>query len=79
MPAILSRAKAGKLKLSVGRERKLSDFTYVGNLVDAQLLADEHLQGEAVASTSPATRSGETVSEAHSASGSMPALRKSSA
>jgi sterol-4alpha-carboxylate 3-dehydrogenase (decarboxylating) len=43
LPAILSRAKSGKLKLGVGRGRKLSDFTYVGNLVDALLLADERL------------------------------------
>jgi sterol-4alpha-carboxylate 3-dehydrogenase (decarboxylating) len=40
---VLRRARAGKLKLGVGRERKLSDFTYVDNLVDALLLADEHL------------------------------------
>jgi nucleoside-diphosphate-sugar epimerase len=43
LPAIIARARAGKLKLWVGRDRKLSDFTYVGNLVDALLLADETL------------------------------------
>lgn len=44
LPAVLSKAKAGKLRLSVGlRNRKLSDFTYVDNLVDALLRADERL------------------------------------
>lgn len=40
LPAILARAKAGKLRYAVGRGDKLSDFTYVSNLVDALLLAD---------------------------------------
>ena len=43
LPAIIERARAGKLKLGVGRERKLSDFTYVDNLVDGLLLADDKL------------------------------------
>jgi len=43
MPALLQKAYGGKLKYGVGRERKLSDFTYVSNLTDALLLADEHL------------------------------------
>jgi nucleoside-diphosphate-sugar epimerase len=44
IPAILGRAKAGKLRLSVGvNNDKLSDFTYVDNLVDALLRADERL------------------------------------
>jgi nucleoside-diphosphate-sugar epimerase len=43
LPAILSRAKAGKLNFSVGRGDKLSDFTYISNLIDALLLADEKL------------------------------------
>jgi nucleoside-diphosphate-sugar epimerase len=38
-PAVLSRAKAGKLKAYVGDPHKLSDFTYVDNLVDGLLLA----------------------------------------
>lgn len=47
LPAVLSKAKAGKLRLSVGlRNRKLSDFTYVDNLIDALLLADERLAPE---------------------------------
>lgn len=47
LPAILSRAKAGRLKLGVGKGDKLSDFTYVGNLVDALLAADDRLAADA--------------------------------
>jgi len=44
LPAVLKRAKAGQLRLSVGlNNSKLSDFTYVDNLIDALLLADERL------------------------------------
>jgi sterol-4alpha-carboxylate 3-dehydrogenase (decarboxylating) len=43
LPAILDRARSGRLKFAVGREVKLSDFTYISNLVDALLLADERL------------------------------------
>lgn len=44
IPAIVSKAKAGKLRLGVGiGNRKLSDFTYVSNLIDALLAADERL------------------------------------
>lgn len=46
LPAIIARARAGRLKFAVGRERKLSDFTYCDNLVDALLLADEKLTPE---------------------------------
>jgi nucleoside-diphosphate-sugar epimerase len=43
-PAIVARARAGTLRFSVGLcNRKLSDFTYVDNLVDALLAADERL------------------------------------
>lgn len=45
-PAILSRARAGKLKLGIGRETKLSDFTYIDNLIDALLLAHARLTPE---------------------------------
>lgn len=44
LPAILSRAREGKLKFTVGRGDRLSDFTYVTNIVDACLAADERLQ-----------------------------------
>ncbi|MEM1033689.1 MAG: NAD-dependent epimerase/dehydratase family protein [Myxococcota bacterium] len=47
LPAILARAKAGRLRVAVGRERKLSDFTYIDNLIDGLLRADTHLQGPA--------------------------------
>jgi sterol-4alpha-carboxylate 3-dehydrogenase (decarboxylating) len=43
LPAIVGRAKAGKLGTGVGLTPKLSDFTYVSNLVDALLAADERL------------------------------------
>jgi nucleoside-diphosphate-sugar epimerase len=44
LPAILKRARAGQLRVSVGvNNTKLSDFTYVDNLIDALLLADERL------------------------------------
>jgi sterol-4alpha-carboxylate 3-dehydrogenase (decarboxylating) len=42
LPAILARARAGKLRFGIGRG-KLSDFTYVSNLVDALLSAEERL------------------------------------
>lgn len=43
LPAILKRAKDGRLKASVGWGTWLSDFTYVDNLVDALLSAEERL------------------------------------
>jgi nucleoside-diphosphate-sugar epimerase len=43
LPAILSRARAGRLRFAVGLRRTLSDFTYIDNLVDALLLADTRL------------------------------------
>jgi len=44
VPNLLVRAKEGKLRFSVGRKLgKLSDFTYVDNLVAALLAADEKL------------------------------------
>jgi sterol-4alpha-carboxylate 3-dehydrogenase (decarboxylating) len=42
-PAILSRAKSGRLKAYVGDATKLSDFTYVDNLVDGLLRAGDRL------------------------------------
>jgi nucleoside-diphosphate-sugar epimerase len=46
LPAILRRARAGKLRYGVGRESKLSDFTYIDNLVDALVLADRALAAD---------------------------------
>jgi nucleoside-diphosphate-sugar epimerase len=44
IPAIVGKASAGKLRLSVGMNNtKLSDFTYVDNLIDSLLAADERL------------------------------------
>lgn len=43
LPAVLKHAKAGRLKVQVGRGTWLSDYTYVENLVDALLLAGERL------------------------------------
>lgn len=44
MPALLAKAKAGTLRFSVGLNNdKLSDFTYVDNVVDALLLAQQKL------------------------------------
>lgn len=43
LPAVLAHAKSGRLRYQVGRGTWLSDYTYVQNLVDALLLADEKL------------------------------------
>lgn len=45
-PAILSRAKTGRLKAYVGDATKLSDFTYVDNLVHGLLLAADKLEAK---------------------------------
>jgi nucleoside-diphosphate-sugar epimerase len=44
LPAILALARRGKLKYAVGRQPKLSDFTYASNVADALVLADERLR-----------------------------------
>lgn len=43
-PAVLGRARSGKLKAYVGDAEKMSDFTYVGNLVDSLLMAADALE-----------------------------------
>lgn len=43
IPAILEKAQAGKLKRAIGNRDKLSDFTYVSNMVDAVLAAENQL------------------------------------
>jgi sterol-4alpha-carboxylate 3-dehydrogenase (decarboxylating) len=43
LPAILDRARAGKLKYAVGRPGYLSDFTYISNLTEALLAAEARL------------------------------------
>ncbi|MFO0550994.1 MAG: NAD-dependent epimerase/dehydratase family protein [Polyangiaceae bacterium] len=61
-PAVAGRARDGKLKAYVGDATKLSDFTYVDNLVDALLLAADALQpGSAVAGQAYFVTNGEPV------------------
>lgn len=43
IPAILDKAKKGRLSRAVGNRDKLSDFTYISNLVDAVVAAEERL------------------------------------
>jgi 2-alkyl-3-oxoalkanoate reductase len=43
MPTLLDKARNGQLRFQVGRGIWLSDYTYVSNLTDAVLLADEAL------------------------------------
>ena len=43
MPALLAKGRNGQLRVQVGRGGWLSDYTYMSNLVDAVLLADEAL------------------------------------
>ncbi len=43
LPALLAKAKSGSLRIKVGWGKWLSDFTYIDNLTDALLVADESL------------------------------------
>jgi len=43
MPALLAKGRNGQLRVQIGRGIWLSDYTYVSNLTDAILLADEAL------------------------------------
>ncbi len=43
IPNILEKAAAGKLKFEIGARNKLSDFTYIANLVDAVIAAEAAL------------------------------------
>lgn len=43
LPALLKHAQAGRLRVQVGRGTWLSDYTYIDNLIDALLLADQKL------------------------------------
>lgn len=42
-PALVKRAREGSLKYGVGLGRKISDFTYIDNLIDALVSAQEKL------------------------------------
>ena len=44
LPAVVSKAKSGWLRAQVGKGIWLSDYTYVSNVVDAVLLADDKLK-----------------------------------
>ncbi|WP_420429258.1 NAD-dependent epimerase/dehydratase family protein [Algiphilus sp.] len=46
IPAVLEKAAAGKLKRAVGDRDKLSDFTYIDNLVEAVVAAEARLTPE---------------------------------
>ncbi len=43
IPAIIEKAKQGKLKRAIGDRDKLSDFTYISNLIDAVVAAEDKL------------------------------------
>lgn len=43
VPAIVAKAREGKLTRAVGNREKLSDFTYIDNLVDAIVAAETRL------------------------------------
>jgi sterol-4alpha-carboxylate 3-dehydrogenase (decarboxylating) len=47
LPAILRAARAGRLRYGVGRDDKLSDFTYIDNLVGGLLLAERGIEADA--------------------------------
>lgn len=53
LPAVLAHAKSGRLRYQVGRGTWLSDYTYVQNLVDALLLADERLAPDSPVAGTP--------------------------
>ena len=46
LPAVIKHSKSGRLKFQVGRGTWLSDYTYVQNLIDALLAADQSLSLE---------------------------------
>lgn len=50
MPALLKQGKSGRLRVQIGRGVWLSDYTYVSNLIDAVVLADEALAKDGVES-----------------------------
>ena len=43
IPTIVKKAKEGKLSRAIGKRDKLSDFTYIDNLVDAVVAAEDRL------------------------------------
>jgi len=62
IPTILKRAAEGKLTRAVGNRDKLSDFTYISNLVDAVEAAEERLMpGSAVCGQAYFITNGEPI------------------
>ncbi len=62
LPAILERARKGKLKAYVGDAKKVSDFTYVDNLVHGLILAgDAMVEGHAAGGQAYFITNGEPV------------------
>ncbi len=62
IPAILDKARRGKLKRAVGGRDKLSDFTYIDNLIDAVVAAEARLTpGSAVAGQAYFVTNGEPM------------------
>lgn len=55
LPALLANARAGRLRAQIGRGVWLSDYTYVTNLVDAVLLADDALAKDGLDSVAAGT------------------------
>lgn len=47
IPVVLDKAREGKLKRAIGKRDKLSDFTYISNLVDAVVTAEAQLVADA--------------------------------
>jgi sterol-4alpha-carboxylate 3-dehydrogenase (decarboxylating) len=50
MPTLLDKGRNGQLRVQIGRGVWLSDYTYVSNLTDAVLLADEALAKDGLSS-----------------------------
>ncbi len=75
LPTILERAKNGKMKFQVGLGEKMSDFTYVSNLVDALLLADEKLTAKEVGGQAYFITNGEPTPFFHFVSDVLKALQ----
>lgn len=53
LPTLVKTAKAGKTKFAIGNGKTLSDFTYVGNVVQSHLLAAERATPKSPANGKP--------------------------
>lgn len=62
LPAVIKHAKSGRLKFQVGLGNWMSDYTYVSNLVDALIAAEERLSlGSPVAGSAYFITNGEPM------------------